>query len=74
MTEQISASTGSKDQHITCTSTPLEKEGDSEREKIDNSVLKKWFLELFGYPMSDDPIVANIQSEQAITKHKRLKK
>ncbi|MEK7504353.1 MAG: hypothetical protein AAB550_02530 [Patescibacteria group bacterium] len=69
--ENEQASVGSKNQHITCTSTTLDSVGDSAPEKIDKDVLKGLFYKLFGYPMSEDPLVANIQSEQVIARHKR---
>lgn len=63
-------SVGAKDQHITCTSTPLEGEPGSQREAIDKGLLDKLYQKFFGHAVSDDPVVRNIQHEQAIRRHK----
>lgn len=57
--------------HETCTSTPLDKTPGSAPEKINVSVLNDVYERLYGTPISNDPVIARIQREQALVKHKR---
>jgi len=59
--------------HETCTSTSLDKTPGSVPEHINIDVLNKRYQELFGTPVSKDPVVARIQREQALIKDKRQK-
>ncbi len=63
-------SVGGNDQHITCTSTPLESEPGSRREAIDKGLLDRLYQKFFGHAVSGDQVVRNIQHEQAIRRHK----
>jgi hypothetical protein len=60
--------------HNTCTSTPLEGHNGSTRESINTDVLNKLYKKQTGTTISDDPVVARIQREQALVRDKRLKK
>lgn len=57
--------------HYTCTSTSLDKTPGSRPEHISMEVLNKLHEEQTGTPISSDLIVARIQREQAIMRHKR---
>lgn len=57
--------------HYTCTSTPLDQTQGSRPENILAEVLNKRYQELYGTPISQDPIVARIQREQALVGDKR---
>lgn len=60
--------------HETCTSTPLDKTAGSSPEHIDRDLLNKLHEQQTGIQISDDPVVARIQREQAIVRDKRQKK
>ena len=57
--------------HYTCTSTPLSDERGSSPEHILVERLDKLHFQKTGTPISEDPIVATIQREQALVWHKR---
>ena len=58
--------------HNTCTSSDLAKtSGVGDMEHLDKSLLDRLFNKLFGHEVSSDPVVARIQREQAIARHKR---
>lgn len=57
--------------HYTCTSTPLDKTPGSRPEHINMEVLNKLHEEQTGTPISSDLIVARIQREHALARHKR---
>lgn len=57
--------------HYTCTSTPLSEEPGSRPEHISTSRLDRLHEEQTGVPISNDPVVAVIQREQALVRHKR---
>lgn len=60
-----------KPTHYTCTSTPLDRTPGSRPEHISMDVLDKLHEEQTGTPISSDLIVARIQREQALVRHKR---
>jgi hypothetical protein len=60
--------------HDTCTSTPLDGTSGSRPEKINAEILEKLHVQKTGTDLSNDPIVARIQREQALVWHKRGKK
>jgi hypothetical protein len=62
MTDQI---------HETCTSTPLDSTDGSAPERINANTLNKIYEKLYGTSVSSDPVVARIQREQALVRHKR---
>jgi len=58
--------------HNTCTSNErLEKTEGSSRENISTGVLNKLYEKQRGTPVSNNPVVARIQREQAIVRDKR---
>lgn len=57
--------------HGTCTSSPLEGTAGSVRESIDMNTLDRLHYKQTGTKISDDPVVARIQREQALVRHKR---
>ena len=57
--------------HATCTSTPLDRTPGSSPEHINMSVLNELYRNQTGVNVSDDPVVARIQREQALVRDKR---
>lgn len=57
--------------HGTCTSTPLDRTPGSRPEKIVAKVLDEKYKELYGTSVSQNPVVARIQREQALVEDKR---
>lgn len=56
--------------HYTCTGSDLP---GLDKEHLDVFALNKLFTKLFGTKISDDPLTARLQREQAIARHKRTK-
>lgn len=63
---------GEIETHGTCTSTSLDTTPGSSPEHINVQVVDEVFSQLYGFPVSKDPVVARGQREQAIIRHKRL--
>lgn len=67
MTDGINTET-----HNTCTSNKkLEQTPGSQRENINVDVLNRLYEKQHGFSVSNDPVIARIQREQAIVRDKR---
>lgn len=70
MKDNIHGKPGEGETHYTCTSTPLEKTPESEKEYISTVILNEEYERQTGTKVSSDPIVRVIQHEQTIRRSK----
>lgn len=63
-----------RETHGTCTSTDLDRTPGSSPEHINVDILNRLHQDQTGSAISDNPVVARIQREQAIARDKRQKR